>query len=322
MCAFPSWASREEFLIGLNKLENNLHYYKFNISDWALHTAHLNVYEESIYFRLINHYYDTEKPIPLELSPIIRRLRLNDHTGDLDTILNEFFIETENGFTHKRCDEVLKEYRKTNKKNKVNGAKGGRPAKAKALKVSQTKPSGLIKETQPKPKDKPNYELLTNNQEPITTNQELSVNTLDQSQIDQETLEFCFNQFWESGIRKVNKKKAKVLFLSVLKKNSKPNGVTAYDFTTRLEQDIKARINAQQMGFSEMHPTTYLNGERWTDEIKEAANGQHQQHNQQRISTVEQSLRETAAYGEQLRLRREELQSRRGDDETMGLIDH
>lgn len=50
-------------------------------------------------------------------------------------------------------------------------------------------------------------------------------------------------------------------------------------------------------------------------------NGQHQQLTQQRTSTVEQSLRETAAYGEQIRLRREERQARRGNDETLGLTD-
>ena len=142
---------------------------------------------------------------------------------------------------------------------------------------------------------------------------------LDQSKIDHDMYEFCFNQFWESGIRKVNKKKAKVLFISILKKNSNPNGPTAYDFSTRLDSDVKARINAQQMGFSEMHPTTYLNGERWTDEIKEANNAQYQQPTQQRISTVEQSLRETAAHGEQIRRRREERQARRGNDEALGI---
>lgn len=136
-----------------------------------LHTAHLSLVEEAIYFRLINFYYDSEKPIPIDLAPTVRKLRMRDNLQEVCDIINEFFWETENGFIHNRCEQLLKEYRKTNKKNKVNGAKGGRPAKTKASKVTQKEPSGLIKETQLEPKDNPNYELLTNNQELITINQ-------------------------------------------------------------------------------------------------------------------------------------------------------
>jgi len=148
-----------------------MHYYKFNISDWALHTAHLSLVEEAIYFRLINFYYDSEKPIPVDLTSTVRKLRMRDSLQEVCDIINEFFCETENGFTHKRCDELLKEYRKTNKKNKLNGAKGGRPSKTKDSEITQVKPTGLIKETHVKPKDNPNYELLTKNQELITINQ-------------------------------------------------------------------------------------------------------------------------------------------------------
>ena len=40
-----------------------MHYYKFNIADWSLGTAHLSLIEEAIYFRLINHYYDSESDL-------------------------------------------------------------------------------------------------------------------------------------------------------------------------------------------------------------------------------------------------------------------
>ena len=98
-----------------------MHYYKFNISDWALHTAHLTLIEEAVYFRLINHYYDSESIIPLETQPVFRRLRLGSDSEIAEQILNEFFVKTEVGFLHNRCDKVLKEYRKSAKKNKLNG---------------------------------------------------------------------------------------------------------------------------------------------------------------------------------------------------------
>ena len=85
-------------------------------------------------------------------------------------------------------------------------------------------------------------------------------------EVDHEILDFCFDQFWNSGIRKVNKKKTKPLFSRVLKEYATEDGPTAYDFTTALVNDVKKRLEINQLGFAEMHPTTYLNGERWNDD--------------------------------------------------------
>lgn len=145
-----------------------MHYYKFNIADWSLGTSHLSLEEEAIYFRLINHYYDTETPIPLETQSVFRRLRFGSHSDIALSILNEFFKKTEKGFVHVRCEEILKEYRKTVGKNKRNGAKGGRPRKDAASSQLEEKPSGLSVRTQDKPKHNPNQEPLTINHKPLT----------------------------------------------------------------------------------------------------------------------------------------------------------
>lgn len=152
-----------------------MHYYKFNIADWNLSTAHLSLEEEAAYFRLVNHYYDTESPIPLETQSVIRRLRLGSEAL-LNTILEEFFTKTDRGFVHNRCEKLLKEYRKTTKNNRSNGAKGGRPRNGAAPSETQKKPSGLFEETEEEPINNPNQEPLTTNQEPLTTNQELIIN--------------------------------------------------------------------------------------------------------------------------------------------------
>jgi len=90
------------------------------------------------------------------------------------------------------------------------------------------------------------------------------IKTLDQSAIDQE-----FDKFWLSGIKKVNKKKSKAMFTLILKK-TKDQGWS--EFTEILIEDVKSRLDSNQLGFSEMHPTTYLNGERWNDEITARTN--------------------------------------------------
>lgn len=145
-----------------------MHYYKFNIADWALHTSHLNLVEEAVYFRLINFYYDTEKPIPLETESVIRRLRIGSESDAVDQVLSEFFEKTEKGFVHSRCDSLIKEYRKTAKKNKINGAKGGRPRKIDGSSETQEKPTGLDVGTQVEPKHNPNHKPLTNNHKPLS----------------------------------------------------------------------------------------------------------------------------------------------------------
>lgn len=119
-----------------------MHYYKFNIADWSLGTAHLSLIEEAIYFRLINHYYDSERPISLDVDAVVRKLRLEDAAATL-RILEEFFSKTKKGFRHARCEKMLAEYKKKNATNKANGKKGGRPASSKASKPIEKEPSGL-----------------------------------------------------------------------------------------------------------------------------------------------------------------------------------
>ncbi len=76
-----------------------------------------------------------------------------------------------------------------------------------------------------------------------------------------------FERFWLAGMRKISKKKAKPLFNRVLKERNKDVWISAEEFVDFLILDIQTRLQVKQFGFKEMHPTTYLNGERWDDEI-------------------------------------------------------
>ncbi len=144
-----------------------MHYYKFNIPAWGLSTSHLSLEEEAIYFRLVNFYYDTEQPIPLETQSVFRRLRIATQEVAAMQILAEFFVKTKKGFVHVKCDEVLAEYKVKAGKNQTNGKNGGRPKKIKPLSETQEKPSGLLNETHSEPKDNLNQELITTNHKPL-----------------------------------------------------------------------------------------------------------------------------------------------------------
>ena len=98
-----------------------MHYYKFNIPDWTLHTAHLSPIEEGIYLRLINFYYDAENSIPEITQPVMRRLRLVDYPEIVDVILAEYFTLRDGFWWHKRCDMEINTYHGNADKNRANG---------------------------------------------------------------------------------------------------------------------------------------------------------------------------------------------------------
>lgn len=223
-----------------------MHYYQFNIGDYIKQTAHLTPLEDICYRRLLDLYYETEKPIPIETDRVSRRLRLD--TDLVDSILNEFFELTENGWENERCNKEIKSYQAKADTARLNGKLGGRPPKTQS--VTHRNPE----ETGSKAKHKP----ININHKPLTNGKDKRV---DQSSIDHE-----FERFWNSGIRKVNKKKTYPLFVKHLNKNARPDVSIGY-LTDQLITDVRARIAAGQLGFTEMHPTTYFNGERWDDEI-------------------------------------------------------
>ncbi|WP_200179107.1 hypothetical protein [Ectothiorhodospira mobilis] len=78
-----------------------------------------------------------------------------------------------------------------------------------------------------------------------------------------DSLDAAFETFWQAGMRKANRKAARKAFESAAKASDKP----VAEFALFLADDIARRIAAEQLGFDRMHPTTYLNGERWEDDM-------------------------------------------------------
>lgn len=73
----------------------------------------------------------------------------------------------------------------------------------------------------------------------------------------------AFELFWQSTFRNGSKKKSKEIFASIIKReNHDP-----MEFAALLVKDTIARKTADQFGFDKLHVTTYLNQERWADEI-------------------------------------------------------
>jgi uncharacterized protein YdaU (DUF1376 family) len=83
-------------------------WYKFHIKDFAADTSHLTVEEELAYRKLLDLYYDSEKPIPCDIESVARRLRLP--TPAVASVLSEFWKKTGKGYINARAERELQQF--------------------------------------------------------------------------------------------------------------------------------------------------------------------------------------------------------------------
>ena len=95
-----------------------VYYYNHHIGDYLSHTAHLTLLEHGVYLRLLQVYYRYEKPLLESEAPRQVGAKAPDEVQAVQRILNEYFISTPQGFTHKRADEELAKYREKSGKAK------------------------------------------------------------------------------------------------------------------------------------------------------------------------------------------------------------
>lgn len=240
-----------------------MNYYQFHIADFALHTSHLTLEEEGVLRRLLDFYYDAEKPIPVDTKQVVRRLRLAPHADVVAAILEEFFDLEDDGWHNKRADKEIAEYHAKADRARENGKSGGRPKKNKpAPQDHEEEPT----ETQPVILDNPeetgskaNQEPITINQEPITKNQEQESGL---PPVDFQTLWAMFDAtYGEKGAkanaeREFNKiKPDRELFAQML------------DGLHRQIRDKAAKRAAGVFYSNFQNVERWLKNRRWTDEI-------------------------------------------------------
>jgi uncharacterized protein YdaU (DUF1376 family) len=96
----------------------SMNYYPHHIGDYLRDTSHLSALEDGIYRRMLDLYYASEKPLPLNISGLCRlvRARSREEKVAVDTILEEFFVRRANGFSQRRAEaEIAKAQEKSGK---------------------------------------------------------------------------------------------------------------------------------------------------------------------------------------------------------------
>jgi len=85
-----------------------MHYYQFHIGDYKSHTHHLSLMEDLAFRRLLDHYYLHQSPI--KQREIARQIGMRDFEQDVLTVLEEFFVSTDDGYINPRADKEIKAF--------------------------------------------------------------------------------------------------------------------------------------------------------------------------------------------------------------------
>ena len=167
---------------------------------------------------------------------------------ELDTLTKITFAPFKSQFN--RDNE---KYLKTCEARAASGSKGGL-AKASKAKQKLAKPS----------KHKQNLANLAESDNDNERDSESDRdNESDNGNDKNKVISLEFDRFWLAGMTKQSKQAA----LKAFTKQHKESKQEIIAFTDYLINDVQQRVAANVFGFDKMHPTTYLNQQRWHDDI-------------------------------------------------------
>ena len=228
----------------------SLPYFPMYPTDFEAKTSHLTLAEDEAYNRLLRVCWMTPGcTMPVDEAWIMRRARAHtDMEQDaVRTVLGEFFTVENGRYSNARMQREWLAANDAHERRKNAGAKGG---KAKAASLND-KPSSNATAMPKQPEPEP--EPYTKNRD---TNVSLALIAPERSKPNQ------FDEFWQSFPRKIGKDKAGKAYEKAMKK------VQHDDLMFALSQQLPG-MAAREPQFVP-HAATWLNQERWNDEIEQS----------------------------------------------------
>jgi uncharacterized protein YdaU (DUF1376 family) len=97
-----------------------LNYYPFHIGDYASATRHLSWDEDCAYRRLLDAYYTSERPLPIEERAVCRLVLASspEQREAVMTVLSEFWEKTDAGWINRRADVEIAAMREKQQKQR------------------------------------------------------------------------------------------------------------------------------------------------------------------------------------------------------------
>jgi uncharacterized protein YdaU (DUF1376 family) len=215
-------------------------WYKFAAAEYQIKTVHLSDAEDLAYRRLLDMAYLSEKPIPLDVNLVSRRVRIDQDI--VEQVLNEFFDKTDQGFRNRRVEEEVEAYQVIVDRNRRGTeASVKKAAERAALGIKRTKKIASSNAT-------------SEQQAPLEEGQNKNKN------INPHTPTGGFERFWAtwpSSPRKVGK----AWCIGYWIKNE------LEDKADQIIAHVASIKNSTQwLSGYEPAPKTYLNQRRWLDE--------------------------------------------------------
>lgn len=239
-----------------------MNFYAFHLGDYMSATAHLSWDEDMAYRRLLDAYYSREAPLPVDQRQTYRlaRAATQEQREAVDTVLQEFFEATENGWVHFRCESEI--HAVAGKREKASQSAKARWSKANAV-PTQSERNASASE---KPCERIENTCDGNAPIPIPIPNPIPNPIEDQKHLV--TAVTDFDSFWKLYPVKKGKAKAEAAW-SKLKITD--------DLFTLITQGLARQVVChdwtKEGGQYIPHPTTWLNGKRWEDEVKPAPSG-------------------------------------------------
>lgn len=240
-----------------------MHYFKRNIGDYHKKAGRLSILEHGAYTLLMDACYDRER-FPTEEEAIDWCwARTEEEEAAVRFVLSKFFTQVGGVFVQERIQDEIAAYHAKSQKNKEIAEQ--------REEAKRTKRAQAGTKRTPVEHEACTNEHLTKNQEPITNNQE----TKDQEHTVAaapdavaKPADDLFAKFWKLYPVKKGKAKAEAAW-SKLKVTD--------DLFTLITQGLARQVVchdwAKEGGQYIPHPTTWLNGKRWEDEVKPAPSG-------------------------------------------------
>lgn len=207
--------------------------YHHHIGDFRRDTASLSDTDAMAYLKLLWMYYDTESPLPAD--PKLLAFKIGANPESVQMILNAFFTLDGDVYRQKRCDAEIAEYYA-----RSDRARAKAEARWKNASASNNDAIAMLQHSSSNATATKSHA----NREPRTDNKE---------DIDR------FEKFWKKYPRKIAKPNAKKAWLRI-----KPDDALTQKMIDAID---KQGLYGREIQFVP-HPATWLNGERWEDEVQ------------------------------------------------------
>lgn len=228
-----------------------MNFFKLYIGDYQRDTAHLSIAEHGAYMLMLQHYYATEKPLPVGKA-LHRMLRAQDKTerDAIDAVASQFWSTTEAGLVNERADKEIDKA----SEQAITNARIAREREARRKAERTEHDSCSVRSTKHQPNQTP--DTRQGKEHPPKPPAAGAAG---------------FGEFWAAWPRKVARADAQKAWDKI-----NPDEVLQGEILAAIEANVSSNPQwTKDNGQFIPYPATWLRGRQWEDQFEPAAANDH-----------------------------------------------